>query len=217
MPVAGALQLTLGLPRGTRVNEATGTTQEARWGALLTAAQAGDAKAYDLLLREATPRIRAICRARIRHAAEVEDAVQDTLLTLHLLRHTYDPTRPFGPWLTAIATRRAVDRLRRHGRTAGRESGLDTLPEAAAAVQAEAEQRLAARNLRDAVAELPESQRTALRLAKLEDLSLAEASARSGLSVGALKVATHRAIHALRRRFGAAQDALPPRRRQGED
>ena len=60
-----------------------------------------------------------------------------------------------------------------------------------------------ARNLRDAVAELPESQRTALRLAKLEDLSLAEASARSGLSIGALKVATHRAMHSLRRRFGA--------------
>jgi RNA polymerase sigma-70 factor (ECF subfamily) len=52
------------------------------------------------------------------------------------------------------------------------------------------------------VAELPESQRTALRLAKLEDLPLAEASARSGLSVGALKVATHRAVRALRRRLG---------------
>ena len=56
--------------------------------------------------------------------------------------------------------------------------------------------------LRDAVAELPESQRTALRLAKLEDLPLAEAARRSGLSVGALKVATHRALKTLRRRLG---------------
>ena len=66
--------------------------------------------------------------------------------------------------------------------------------------------RRAAERLRAAVAELPPAQRTALRLAKIEDLSLAEASARSGMSVGALKVATHRAMHALRRRFGAGAD-----------
>jgi RNA polymerase sigma-70 factor (ECF subfamily) len=219
MSATAATPLVLGPSRGAQVSNgpAPATAQEARWGLLLAAAQAGDAKAYERLLREATPRIRALCRARIRNSADAEDAVQDTLLTLHTLRHTYDPSRPFGPWLTAIAMRRAVDRLRRHGRTAGRESGLDDLPEAAAAVQPEAEQRLVARNLRDAVSELPESQRTALRLAKLEDLSLAEASARSGLSVGALKVATHRAMHALRRRFGATQDGPPPaRRREGE-
>jgi len=56
------------------------------------------------------------------------------------------------------------------------------------------------------VAELPESQRTALRLAKLEDMPLAEASRRSGLSVGALKVATHRALKTLRRRLGVEDE-----------
>jgi RNA polymerase sigma-70 factor, ECF subfamily len=180
--------------------------QDARWAGLMAEAQAGNARAYDTLLREVAPRIRAICRARIREAAETEDAVQDTLLTLHTLRHTYDPSRAFGPWLAAIAARRAVDRLRRRGRTAGRESNIDDLPESAAAEPAEAEQRLAARDLREAVATLPESQRTALRLAKLEDLSLADASARSGLSVGALKVATHRAMQSLRRRFGVTDE-----------
>lgn len=184
----------------------TRAAQEARWGALLAAAQAGDARAYDTLLREITPRLRSLCRARIRDAAEAEDAVQDSLMTIHALRHTYDPERPFGPWLTTIATRRAIDRLRRRGRGAGRESNIDDLPEGAASVAPVAEERIAARNLRDAVADLPESQRTALRLAKLEDLSLAEASARSGLSVGALKVATHRAMQSLRRRFGASEN-----------
>jgi RNA polymerase sigma-70 factor (ECF subfamily) len=186
--------------------------QEVRWGMLLEAAQGGDARAYTTLLREITPRIRSLCRNRIRDAAEVEDAVQDSLMTLHALRHTYDPARPFGPWLTTIATRRAIDRLRRQGRTSGRESNIDDLPESAAAVAPVAEQRIAARHLREAVAELPESQRTALLLAKLEDLPLAEASARSGLSVGALKVATHRAMHALRKKFGAVE----PRRLSGD-
>ncbi|MBU8543236.1 MULTISPECIES: RNA polymerase sigma factor [Roseomonadaceae] len=181
------------------------SAQEERWGGLLAAAQAGDARAYDSLLREVTPRLRQIARARIRDAAEVEDAVQDALMTIHALRHTYDPTRPFGPWMSTIASRRAIDRLRRRGRGAGRESNIDDLPESAASVAPVAEERIAARNLRDAVAELPESQRTALRLAKLEDLSLTEASARSGLSVGALKVATHRAMRSLRRRFGVGE------------
>jgi RNA polymerase sigma-70 factor (ECF subfamily) len=176
--------------------------QEVRWGGLLAAAQSGDARAYDTLLREVTPRLRQLCRARIRDLAEVEDAVQDALMTIHALRHTYDPARPFGPWMTTIATRRAIDRLRRRGRTSGRESNLDDLPEGMASVAPVAEERIGARNLRDAVSDLPESQRTALRLAKLEDLSLAEASKRSGLSVGALKVATHRAMRSLRRRFG---------------
>lgn len=177
--------------------------QDLRWAGLMGLAQGGDSRAYETLLREVAPRIRQIARARIRDAAEVEDSVQDTLLTLHQLRHTFDPERPFGPWLSAIAGRRAVDRLRRRGRSAGREAPLEDLPESAASVAPEAESRLAARDLRDAVAGLPESQRTALRLAKLKDLSLAEASARSGLSVGALKVATHRAMQSLRRRFGA--------------
>jgi len=193
----------LTLPAGRVTGgDPSAAARDARWGALMAAAQGGDGRSYETLLREATPRIRALCRTRIRDAAEVEDAVQDTLLTLHNLRHTYDPARPFGAWLTTIATRRAVDRLRRRGRTAGREAPLDDLPEHAAAVPPEAEARLEARNLRDAVASLPASQQAALRLAKLDGLSLAEASQRSGLSVGALKVATHRALRGLRRRFG---------------
>jgi RNA polymerase sigma-70 factor (ECF subfamily) len=65
------------------------------------------------------------------------------------------------------------------------------------------EARVAALQLRAAVADLPQAQQTALVLAKLEDLPLAEASRRSGMSVGALKVATHRAVKTLRRRLGA--------------
>lgn len=170
----------------------------------MAAAQAGDARAYDTLLRECLPLLRAIARRRIADAHEAEDAVQDTLLTIHRMRATYDPSRPFRPWLVAIAERRAVDRLRRRGRGAGREAPIDDHAETLAAPAGETgEDRIAGRELRDAVADLPESQRTALRLAKLEDLPLAEAAARSGLSVGALKVATHRALKTLRRRFGA--------------
>jgi len=112
--------------------------RDLRWSRLMAAAQAGDRRAYEDLLRECLPLLRQICRARLRDATSADAALD--------------------------ANRAAV-------------------------------------KLRDAVQELPESQRTALGLTKLQDLSLQEASARSGMSVGAIKVATHRAMQTLRRRL----------------
>ncbi|WP_236033319.1 RNA polymerase sigma factor [Belnapia mucosa] len=177
---------------------------EGEWEGWMAAAQAGDAAAYDRLLRAALPLLRAVARRRIINAAEAEDAVQDALLTIHRLRHSYEPARPIRPWLVAICERRAIDRLRRQSRRGGRESPIEDWHETLATPGAnQGEERVASAELRAAVAELSEAQRTALGLAKLEGLSLAEASARSGMSVGALKVATHRAVKALRRRLGA--------------
>lgn len=191
------------LPARIKGRAVTGES-DGRWEAWMVAAQGGDKRSYDLLLRDCLPLLRAIARRRIRDSHEAEDAVQDTLLTMHRMIATYDPTRPLRPWIIAIAERRCIDRLRRRGRGAGRETPIDDHAETLAAPHAEdGEDRVAGRQLREAVAELPESQRTALRLAKLEDLPLAEASRRSGLSVGALKVATHRALRTLRKRLGA--------------
>jgi RNA polymerase sigma-70 factor (ECF subfamily) len=190
------------MPTGTR------DARDSRWSQLMAAAQAGDAAAYEVLLRDCLPLLRAICSARLRNPSDAEDAVQDALLTLHRVRHTYDPARPFRPWLAAIADRRAVDRGRRRGRAALREVELDGAMDIAAperGADAELDTSRAAAALRQAVEELPQAQRTALGLTKIEDLSLAEASGRSGMSVGALKVATHRALRSLRRRFGVEE------------
>lgn len=180
--------------------------RDERWSRLMAAAQAGDARAYEALLRECLPLLRAICRNRLRDPSDAEDAVQDALLTLHRVRHTYDPARPFRPWLAAIAEHRALDRGRSRARGAGREVGIGAAGEVAAperGAEAEVDASRAAAELRRAVQDLPPAQRTALGLTKIGDLSLAEASDRSGMSVGALKVATHRALRSLRRRFGA--------------
>ena len=98
---------------------------ELDWSALMTQAQGGDAAAYRTLLEAIAPYLRALAARRHRDARDIEDAVQDILLTVHAIRHTYDPARPFGPWLVAIANRRLVDRLRRQGRTSARETALE--------------------------------------------------------------------------------------------
>src|SRR5262249_51692343 len=71
---------------------------------LMKTAQAGDTEAYTQLLQEVTVRLRRIVR-RYRSFLtdeDIEDLVQEILLSLHSVRATYDPQRPFMPWLLAI-------------------------------------------------------------------------------------------------------------------
>lgn len=170
------------------------------WSVYMARAQGGDGKAYRRLLEQITPYLRALAGRQIKNRSDVEDAVQDILLTIHSVRHTYNPARPFGPWLVTIANRRIIDRVRRQGRYSAHEAPLDpehqTLSTSEANLQEEA---VDASMLRDAVERLPAGQRDAIRMLKLEELSLKEAAAASGISVAALKVATHRALKNLRK------------------
>ncbi|MEO8921237.1 MAG: sigma-70 family RNA polymerase sigma factor, partial [Caldimonas sp.] len=125
---------------------------------------------------------------------------QDVLLSIHSVRHTYDPARPFGPWLVAIARRRIVDRLRRQGRRMSHESPMSQEHETFASPSANyGEEGLDAQALRDAVGQLSPGQRDAIRLIKLQEMSLRDASSVTGLSIAALKVATHRGLKTLRK------------------
>jgi RNA polymerase sigma-70 factor (ECF subfamily) len=174
--------------------------REVDWAILMARAQGGDRAAYRRLLEEVSPYLRSLAVAAHRDPRDVEDAVQDILLTLHAVRHTYDPARPFGPWLVAIAHRRIVDRLRRQGRTRQHETPLEPEHETFAGNAANyVEESSDAAALREAVMQLPAAQREAIRLLKLQELSLREASAASGMTIAALKVATHRGLKALRK------------------
>jgi RNA polymerase sigma-70 factor (ECF subfamily) len=172
-------------------------------GDLMRAAQQGDDAAYLELLRTITPRIRQVVRRQRGFAgvAEIEDLVQDVLLSLHAVRATYDPLRPFTPWLLAIVRHRLVDGARRYARIARREVHVDELDVTlvAYATNDDTAEIGDAAALQEAVRALPDGQRQAIELLKLKELSLKEAAAMTGTSVGALKVATHRAMATLRR------------------
>jgi RNA polymerase sigma-70 factor (ECF subfamily) len=171
-----------------------------RLGGLMAAAQAGDRAAYDTLLRDSVPLIRAVARGRGVPAGMLDDAVQETLLTVHRARHTYDPARSFNAWLRTIAERRAIDLLRRHGRQRSREVHDDIAYEAHPAA-AEAPAVGLDGNVRRAVEALPEGQRQAVEELALKDRTLAEAAEATGRSPGALKVNLHRALKTLRARL----------------
>lgn len=169
------------------------------WSALMANAQDGDRDAYRLLLGQIEPYVRSIAVRCFSRPADAEDVVQDVLLTVHAIRNTYDPKRPFGPWLVAIANRRMIDCLRRHARQKAREIELSAEHETFADASANLDRATSAElALSGAIERLPPDQREAIRMLKLNEMSLKEASQASGRSIAALKVATHRAIRNLR-------------------
>src|SRR5215470_18798035 len=180
------------------------TSRARDWSGLMARAQDGDRHAYRALLEDMTPYLRALAARCFKASGDIEDAVQDVLLTVHAIRHTYDPGRPFGPWLVAIANRRIIDRLRRLIRARSREIELSSehetfSPDAANLHSEDLSADQAA--LHAAIATLAPDQRQAINLIKLKEMSLKEAALASGRSVSALKVATHRAIKSLRKRL----------------
>lgn len=167
---------------------------------LLAAAQGGDARAYRTFLQAILPFARAIARRHGRSDDAVEEIVQDALLTLHRVRHTYEPGRPLKPWVAAIVSRRAIDWGRKHDRVAARETFDPQAYETFADPLANKDEaRAASDSVKRMMAALAPKQREAIELVKLKELSLKDASAASGQSVAALKVNVHRAIKRLRR------------------
>ncbi len=179
---------------------------EARWSRLMAAAQQGDRAAYDRLLREIVPYLRDIL-GRVHDPEEIEDVLQDVLIALHHARGEYDPCRPFKPWLLAICRHRSIDHRRAASRKLLREETLSgDLAQGVVELEPRPEDRVPRDGLTAALASLPPRQRQALELLKLRELSLREASDLTGLSVEALKIATHRAMHSMRRIFAKYLD-----------
>jgi RNA polymerase sigma factor (sigma-70 family) len=175
--------------------------RRAMWMAL---AQTGDRQAYEKVLADSVALIRAAARRKGVAHDHLDDVVQETLITIHRVRHTFDPGRSYDAWVTAIASRRAIDALRGRGRRDRRELhddfALDNHPDRHdASAATESLQR--ARQLHAAIAELPPGQREAIEQLGLRERSLSEVADLTGRKSGALKVNLHRAIKALRERF----------------
>jgi RNA polymerase sigma-70 factor (ECF subfamily) len=195
------------LDRRARVsveNASEDTPPERRRAAWMAAAQAGDRIAYERVLADSIALIRNVARRQGVPVDALGDVVQETLLTVHRVRHTYDPARSYDAWLAAIAGRRAIDMLRSHGRRQRRETHDAFALEQLAGhddASVESERVQEASRLHAAIAGLPPGQREAVEQMGLKERSLAEAASETGRNTGALKVNLHRALKALRGRL----------------
>ena len=178
--------------------------EEAQLRAWLLAGQAGDEASHRAFLTEAAALLRGYFRNRLRNAREdAEDLVQETLVALHTRRDSYDPSYPVTAWMYAIARYRLIDLTRRR-KVRGQQIPVE---DAGLSLAADYEASDARRDLATLMARLPQKQRDAIRLVKLQEKSVKEAAAELGLSESDIKISIHRGLKALTRLIGEEEKA----------
>ncbi|MEE4350745.1 MAG: sigma-70 family RNA polymerase sigma factor [Pacificimonas sp.] len=159
------------------------------WETWFVAGQAGDKVAYRRFLGAAEGHLKRYFYGKA--GSEGDDLVQEVLIALHTKRASYDPRYPLIPWMNTIARYKWIDWLRKRSRTQA-----DELPEQIEDTSSPA-QPAAGHAVALLLKRLPEKQAEAIRLVKLEGLTVAEASQSSGQSESLIKVNVHRGLKTL--------------------
>lgn len=157
---------------------------------LMARAQEGDKSSYRVALSAAQDWLARYFARRIAPQS-VDDLVQETLMALHAKRATYDATRPFYPWLAAIARFRWIDALRKMQRTP------DTIEDADAPVDSAEEPVLARLSIERLLTHITPAQASVITLTKVEGLSISETALMTGQSEALVKVNIHRGLKKL--------------------
>lgn len=159
-------------------------------------ALAGDAVVYQQFLTALSAHLRAFFRKRLSQLPdEVEDLVQETLLAVHHGRHTYKPAQPLTAWVHTIARYKLIDLLRSRSRREQLHDPLEADLQVFASADTDAAD--ARRDLNKILESLPERQRLAFVMIKVEGASVAETAIATGMSESSVKVGVHRSLKAL--------------------
>lgn len=179
------------------LTHAASTDREREWSRLMKAALAGDETAYRSVLQALALFVRSkIRRGLVRFGqgtADIEDLVQETLLAIHLKRHTWRTDEPLGPWVSAIARNKLIDSLRRKGRHIS--VPIDDVLDSLAAI--EPAERLTEGDARQILLKLSGRPREIVEAISINGASIREAAAKYAMSEGAVRVALHRGLATL--------------------
>jgi len=163
----------------------------------MVSAQSGNNEDYALFLREVAKMLRPFLAKRM-DEDKVEDVLQETLLTIHQVKHTYLPSRKIEPWIYAICNHRMIDYFRKFRRIEKNEVLNFELIEAAVSQQNTVSFEKTDR-IFGLLDKLPSQQKTVIELLKIQDLSVKDVSQRTGLSESAVKVNAFRGYETIRR------------------
>lgn len=175
--------------------------EDRRLSELMRAALRGDETAYTSFLKRAAELTRRVVTPRLRSAwpSGIEDVVQETLLAIHLKRHTWRMEEPILPWLATIARYKAIDACRRRG------FRVEIPIEDFAEVLAGPDERGAieeSQHMEMAVGTLSGGQQRVVRAIALEGRSIKETAAALDMKETAVRVAFHRGLSTIAQRFG---------------
>lgn len=177
-------------------------SEQDNWAKLAGQAQRGDAEAYRALLTAIVPVIRRSVRGKLPTPDAADDVVQDILLSIHKALHTYNPARPFLPWLSSIVSFRRADFLRQHYAMHDNvRISLDDPDTPDYLISEEASGSL--KDIEEAFDDLPDKQKKVVELMKIKGYSAEEVAQKTGLSVSDVKVSAHRALVKLRDKLSA--------------
>jgi RNA polymerase sigma-70 factor (ECF subfamily) len=174
------------------------------FSALMRQSQSGDKRAYATLLDATARLLRPYLSKRLSRNGEVDDVLQEILISIHRARHTYDGVRPYKPWAFAIARFRLHDHLRRHYADGLR--GSVELTDAEMFLTEEGKDGvtfggISYESIRKEIDRLPEKQARILTLMHHEGCTSREVAEKTGMKESAVKVAAHRAYRVLKKRL----------------
>ncbi|MBR9904629.1 MAG: sigma-70 family RNA polymerase sigma factor [Gammaproteobacteria bacterium] len=176
-------------------------SREQKWASLMRSGLAGQESAYRSFLELVTPHLRATVSSRCRNfrasEGDVEDIVQEVLITLHLKRHTWDTSRPISPWLNAVAHNKMIDAFRRRYRH--HHIPLDDVAEGL--FFEETGDSYAGQDIEKMLEKLKENERVIVRSISLDECSVREVAIKLKMSDGAIRVALHRALKQLAKHY----------------
>ncbi len=176
---------------------------------LLAALRAGEAVAFETLVRTHGGRMLSVAKRFLTNADDAQDAVQDAFLSAFKAIPAFDGRAQLSTWLHRIVVNAALMKLRTQRRHP-EESMDDLLPtflddghQAAPSprwkyVPNEVERAETQQMIRQQISKLPESHRTVLLLRDIEELDTETVAQMLDMSVAAVKVRLHRARQALR-------------------
>ena len=173
---------------------------------VVRAVRAGNREAFGELVQRHQGRLFGLVLMMTREPAGAEEVTQDTFVRAYTHLGHFDDSRPFYPWLAAIAVRLAQNWLRRHGRTVLREgtsldSAVEPVTGEGALAGLIADER--GRHLWNAVAALPSGERTAVTLYYRDEMAVGDIARALGVTSGTIKTLLFRARRHLRRRVEA--------------
>ncbi len=161
---------------------------------LVSAAQAGDMKAFGELYSRFSRMVHGALLARV-PAADAEDLVQEVFLSaLRKLKAIKDPAA-FGGWIFTIARNRAMDFYRE------REDSVE-VSENHGHQQPRSQAALVAAAVLEVIQKLPEAYRETLAMRLVEGMTGPEIAERTGLTPGSVRVNLHRGMELLRQALG---------------
>jgi RNA polymerase sigma-70 factor (ECF subfamily) len=177
---------------------------------LMGLAQRGDKQAYSQVFQKITPMLRSFISQKIRNSDDIEDIVQEIMISIHKASHTYDANRPFEVWMYSIARYRLNDHLRSYYKGESLKERIYIESSSAAETYIANDDVTEGIDSNEYIAnilkDLPEKQRTIVTMMKIEGYTAKETAEKVNMSESAVKVAAHRVYKDLAKKLKREKD-----------